>query len=100
MEQELFLKEQQLVEITKKQDDLERKLIHINLNETETKNDNDRLHKVWIKVCLEIRKILFFEEKIELEEKLQEIMKDLEESKHYISQLQIQTKKDKRDRAK
>jgi len=35
-----------------------------------------------------------------LEEKLQEITKDLEESKHYISQLQIQTKKEKRDRAK
>jgi len=48
MEQELLLKEQQLAEITKKQDDLERKLIYINLNETETKNDNDRLQKVWI----------------------------------------------------
>jgi hypothetical protein len=35
-----------------------------------------------------------------LEEKLQEIVKDLEESKHYISQLQNQTKKEKRDRAK
>jgi hypothetical protein len=64
MEQELFLKEQQLVEITKKQDDLERKLIHINLNETETKNDNDRLHKVWIKVCLEIRNFCFSRKKL------------------------------------
>ena len=35
-----------------------------------------------------------------MEEQLQEITKSLEESKNYISQLQIQTKKEKRDRAK
>ena len=46
MENELLLKEQLLAEATKKHDDLERKLLYINLNETETKNDNDRLQKV------------------------------------------------------
>ncbi len=46
MEHEIHLKEQQLSEMTKKQTELERKLIHINLNETETKNDNERLIKV------------------------------------------------------
>jgi hypothetical protein len=49
MEHELFLKEQQLSEIMKKQNDLEMKLIHINLNETETKTDNERLEKVFSK---------------------------------------------------
>jgi hypothetical protein len=48
MEQELFLKEQQLSEAMKKHEDLERKLLYINLNEAETKNDNDRLQKVLI----------------------------------------------------
>ncbi len=47
MEHELLLKEQQLAELTKKQNDLEMKLIHINLNETETKNNNERLQKVF-----------------------------------------------------
>ncbi|CAF1114045.1 unnamed protein product [Rotaria sp. Silwood1] len=84
MEEELCLKEQQLAEVTKKQNDLEMQLIHINLNETEMKNDNERLQK----------------EKIELEQQLEEITKNLEESKNYISQLQFQTKKEKRDRAK
>lgn len=84
MERELLSKEQQLTELMKKQHELEMKLIHINLNETETKNDNERLQR----------------EKVQLEEQLHEITKDFEESKHYISQLQIQTKKDKRDRAK
>ncbi len=37
---------------------------------------------------------------MQLEQQLQEITKNLEESKHYIAQLQIQTKKDKQDRAK
>ena len=46
MEHELHIKEQQLFEITKIQRDLEMKLLHTNLNETETKNDNDRLQKV------------------------------------------------------
>ncbi|CAF0982863.1 unnamed protein product [Rotaria sordida] len=84
MEEQLHIKEQQLAEVTKKQNDLEMKLIHTNLNETEIKNDNERLQK----------------EKIELKQQLQEITKNLEESKHYISQLQFQTKKEKRDRAK
>jgi len=47
MEHELLLKEQQLAELTKKQNDLEMKLIHINLNETETKNNNERLQQVF-----------------------------------------------------
>lgn len=42
----------------------------------------------------------FVKEKIELEQHLQDITESLEESKNYISQLQIQTKKEKRDRAK
>jgi hypothetical protein len=58
MEHELFLKEQQLSEIMKKQNDLEMKLIHINLNETETKNDNERLEKVFSKK----KKFFFFVE--------------------------------------
>lgn len=35
-----------------------------------------------------------------MEEQLQEITRSLEESKNYIAQLQNQTKKEKRDRAK
>ncbi|CAF0852251.1 unnamed protein product [Adineta steineri] len=84
MERELHLKEQHLLEVTKKQSDLELKLLKVNLNENETKSENDRLQK----------------EKNQLEEQLQEITRSLEESKNYISQLQIQTKKEKRDRAK
>ncbi|CAF3256647.1 unnamed protein product [Rotaria socialis] len=84
MEEELRIKEQQLAEVTKKKNALEMKLFDINLNETEMKHDNERLQQ----------------EKAELEEQLQEIIKNLEESKHYISQLQLQTNKEKRDRAK
>ncbi|UJR30236.1 hypothetical protein I4U23_017774 [Adineta vaga] len=84
MERELRSKEQHLAEVTKKQSELEIKLLRVNLNETETKSENDRLQK----------------EKSQLEEQLQEITKSLEESKNYISQLQVQTKKEKRDRAK
>jgi hypothetical protein len=60
MEQELFLKEQQLSEAMKKHEDLERKLLYINLNEAETKNDNDRLQKVLIRkgFLLKIRILL------------------------------------------
>jgi hypothetical protein len=47
MEHELRIKEQQLAEITKIQKDLEIKLLHTNLNGTETKNDNERLLKVY-----------------------------------------------------
>ncbi|CAF0868153.1 unnamed protein product [Rotaria sordida] len=84
MDRELRSKEQQLAEITKKQSDLEMKLLRLNLNESDTKNENERLQK----------------EKGQLEEQLQELTKSLEESKNYISQLQTQTKKEKRDRAK
>jgi small GTP-binding protein len=84
MERELRIKEQQLSEVTKKQSDLEMKFLRLNLNESETKNENERLQK----------------EKSLLEEQLQDITRNLEESKNYISQLQIQTKKEKRDRAK
>ncbi|CAF1509459.1 unnamed protein product [Adineta ricciae] len=84
MEKELRIKEQQLADITKSQKELELRLLHTNLNEAETKNDNDRLQK----------------EKIQLEQQLQQIVQDLEDSKQYISQLQIQTKREKRDRAK
>lgn len=35
-----------------------------------------------------------------MEEQLQDITRNLEESKNYITQLQSQTKKEKRDRAK
>ncbi|CAF3426197.1 unnamed protein product [Rotaria socialis] len=84
MDRELRSKEQQLSEIIKKQSDLEIKLLRLNLNESETKSENDRLQK----------------EKVQLEEQLQELTRSLQESKSYISQLQIQTKKEKRDRAK
>jgi hypothetical protein len=46
MERELRSKEQQLSEVTKKQGDLEMKLLRLNLNESETKNENERLQKV------------------------------------------------------
>jgi hypothetical protein len=46
MELELRSKEQQLADVTKKQSDLEMKLLRLNLNETETKSDNERLQKV------------------------------------------------------
>lgn len=46
MERELRLKEQQLTDVTKKQGDLEMKLLRLNLNESETKSENDRLQKV------------------------------------------------------
>lgn len=46
MEKELRIKEQQLADVTKSQKELELKLLHTNLNETETKNDNERLLKV------------------------------------------------------
>ena len=46
MEKELRIKEQQLADITKSQKELELRLLHTNLNEAETKNDNDRLQKV------------------------------------------------------
>ena len=52
MEQELLFKEQQLTELTKKQTELERKFLFSNLNETETKSDNERLHKVSIRMNL------------------------------------------------
>jgi hypothetical protein len=47
MERELRLKEQQLQEVTKKQGDLEMKFLRLNLNETETKSENERLQKVY-----------------------------------------------------
>lgn len=46
MERELRSKEQQLNDVTKRQSDLEMKLLRLNLNESETKNENDRLQKV------------------------------------------------------
>lgn len=46
MERELRGKEQQLVEVTKKQSDLEMKLLRLNLNESETKSENERLQRV------------------------------------------------------
>jgi len=46
MEREIRLKEQQLSEVTKKQSDLEMKFLRLNLNESETKNENERLQKV------------------------------------------------------
>ena len=46
MERALHSKEQQLSEVTKKQSDLELKVLRLNLNESETKSENDRLQKV------------------------------------------------------
>lgn len=61
------------------------------------------VYKKFVRISNNNKKISFFlfsKEKSQLEEQLQEITRSLEESKNYISQLQIQTKKDKRDRAK
>lgn len=60
MERELRGKEQQLADVTKKQSDLEMKLLRLNLNETETKSENDRLQKVCFHCC-------FFEHKYWIE---------------------------------
>ena len=84
MERELLQKELQLADVMKRQNELETKLVHYNLNETETRNDNERLQK----------------EKLNLQQQLQDLTRELEESKHYITQLKNQTKKEKRDRAK
>ncbi|CAF1035557.1 unnamed protein product [Didymodactylos carnosus] len=84
MERELRAKEAQLMDVQKLQSDLEMKVFRLNMTESEIKNENERLQK----------------EKFQLEGQLQEISKNLEESKNYISQLQNQTKKEKRDRAK
>lgn len=46
MERELRSKEQQLTDVTKRQSDLEMKLLRLNLNESETKSENERLQKV------------------------------------------------------
>ena len=46
MERELHSKEQQLSEVTKKQSDLELRVLRLNLNESETKSENERLQKV------------------------------------------------------
>ena len=48
LQDELNLKEQQLIEGTKKQTELEMKLSQINANESEARNDNERLQKVSI----------------------------------------------------
>ncbi|CAF1086593.1 unnamed protein product [Didymodactylos carnosus] len=84
MERELRTKEAQLADVQKRKSDLEMKVFRLNMNEAETKSENERLQK----------------EKLQLEEQVQEIARNLSESKSYISQLQNQTKKDKIHRAK
>ena len=46
MEKELQRKEQELMQVTRKQTDLEMRVMQINLNETETRSENERLQKV------------------------------------------------------
>lgn len=60
MERELRSKEQQLNDVTKRQSDLEMKLLKLNLNESETKSENDRLQKVKEENGRKVRRYSFF----------------------------------------
>lgn len=105
MEKQLQIKEQEMSEISKKQQELEMKFLQSNLNETEIKTENERLQKVYFRreaneLFIDICLLICIQEKEFLEEQLSEIAKDLEESRIYIAQLQSQTKQEKRDRAK
>ena len=84
LEHDLKEKEKLLQDSVTRQVEMEQKLFKLNLLEFQQKQENERLLK----------------EKANLEEKLQETFKTLEESKSYISTLVEQTKQDKRNRAK
>lgn len=60
MEKELHLKEEELAEILKRQNELEMKFYQSNFNETEMKNENERLQKVRCEMKKEISKRNFF----------------------------------------
>ncbi|XP_064600341.1 EF-hand calcium-binding domain-containing protein 4B-like isoform X2 [Liolophura sinensis] len=84
MERELREKDQQLQELLRGHQVMERQMSDLNVVEVETKQENDRLLR----------------EKEELEEKLMVSQRNLEESRMYINQLRQQQREEKRERAK
>ncbi|CAF3344475.1 unnamed protein product [Rotaria sp. Silwood1] len=87
-------------EIKKLYDEMEQqiKIEKAKVLEEEKLKERELREQMEEELCLKEQQLA--EEKIELEQQLEEITKNLEESKNYISQLQFQTKKEKRDRAK
>ncbi|XP_070206941.1 EF-hand calcium-binding domain-containing protein 4B-like isoform X2 [Littorina saxatilis] len=83
MESALQEKERQLMEMQNRHQEMEEKLAHLNLSETNTKQENQRLAQ----------------EKEQLEEMLEQSQDSLEESRSYISLMQSQQKDDKKERA-
>ncbi|CAL1548121.1 unnamed protein product [Lymnaea stagnalis] len=84
LEQQLYEKEKQLQEILNRHQEMEQKLSQINNTEAKTKLENEKLQK----------------EKEELEEMLSRSQDNLEESRTYIQQMQLQQKDEKRERAR
>ncbi|VDI48953.1 Ras and EF-hand domain-containing protein [Mytilus galloprovincialis] len=84
LERDLEEKDKQLQELLNRHSEMEKKLETLNLVETETKQENEKLAK----------------DKEELEDMLMKSQVGLEDSKMYIDQLRHQQKKEKQDRAR
>ncbi|VDI24672.1 Ras and EF-hand domain-containing protein [Mytilus galloprovincialis] len=84
LERDLEEKDKQLQELLNRHAEMEKKLETLNLVETETKQENEKLAK----------------DKEELEDMLMKSQVGLEDSKMYIDQLRHQQKKEKQDRAR
>lgn len=84
MEADLYEKDKQLQELMAKHQEMEEKMKQLNMTETETKIENEKLAR----------------EKEMLEESLYQSQTTLEESKSYINQIRMQQKDDKRERAR
>lgn len=84
LERDLEEKDKQLQELLNRHAEMEKKLEELNLVETETKQENEKLAK----------------DKEELEDMLMKSQVGLEDSKMYIDQLRLQQKKEKQDRAR
>ncbi|XP_052066841.1 EF-hand calcium-binding domain-containing protein 4B-like isoform X3 [Mytilus californianus] len=84
LERDLEEKDKQLQELLNRHSEMEKKLEVLNLVETETKQENEKLAK----------------DKEELEDMLMKSQVGLEDSKMYIDQLRHQQKKEKQDRAR
>ncbi|XP_063400734.1 EF-hand calcium-binding domain-containing protein 4B-like [Mytilus trossulus] len=84
LERDLEEKDKQLQELLNRHSEMEKKLETLNLVETETKQENEKLAK----------------DKDELEDMLMKSQVGLEDSKMYIDQLRHQQKKEKQDRAR
>ena len=84
LERDLSDKDKQLQELLNKHQEMEKRLDLLNLVETETKQENEKLAK----------------EKEDLEDMLMKSQEGLEDSKMYIDQLRKQQKHDKQERAR